>query len=74
MVDKVHTLKLESSGAQTRLICKDCERAFLIIENGELQFLSKHGAKQHENVLTRDHVRLVLFEMYRQSPPEPERW
>jgi hypothetical protein len=66
-------LVIETRGDESRLICNDCQRPFLTIEQGELRFLSKHGSQHHENILTLEHLRMLIVELHRQLHP-PERW
>ena len=66
-------LIIEKRGEATVLICSDCERPFLSIQNGELKFQNKHGAKFHENTITLDQIRTVIFEAWKQLHP-PEYW
>lgn len=72
---KIRRLTIESSGDTASLICGagECDRPFLKIEDGEVKFLSKHGNAQHENVLTLDHLRMIILELERQLQPY-ERW
>lgn len=68
---KIRRLTIESSGDTAALICGagECDRPFLVIEDGEVKFLSKHGNAQHENILTRDHLKMILLEIDRQLQP-----
>ena len=68
---RIRRLTIESTGDTAALICGtgSCERPFLKIEDGEVKFLSKHGNAQHENILTRDHLRMILLEIERQLQP-----
>lgn len=68
-----HRFVLETRGAVSVLICKDCQRPFLDIVDGQIRLKSKHGSVEHENFLTIDHLRMLAVEMYRQTHP-PERW
>lgn len=68
-----HRLTIESKGDTSVIICSHCQRPFFEITNGQIRLLAKHGGKQHENVLTYDHFRLIATVMYQQLHP-PERW
>lgn len=62
-------LTLEKRGDATVLICGDCDRPFLVIENGELKFQNRHASKVHENTISLDQIRTVIFEAWKQLHP-----
>lgn len=66
-------LTIEKRGDATVLICGDCDLPFLSIKNGELRFQNKHGSAKHENIITLDQIRTVIFEAWKQLHP-PEYW
>jgi hypothetical protein len=66
-------LTLESRGNSSAALCSHCDLPFLTIKDGNLLLQAKHGSAKHENTLTIEHLRLLLFEMYRQTHP-PEFW
>lgn len=70
---KIRRLTIETKGDEAALICGGCSRTFLQIENGEVKFLSKHGNAQHENILTLDHLKMIIVELERQLQPY-EHW
>lgn len=71
-----HKFALETRGSVSVLICSECKRPFLDIENGEIRIKSKHGSSEHENRLTIDHLRMLAVAMYTQlhPPRPPESW
>jgi hypothetical protein len=69
----MHKFELVSRGETSVLICSDCKRPFLDVENGEVRIKTKHGDQIHENRLTVEHLRMIAIEMWRQAHP-PERW
>lgn len=62
-------LTFETRGESVALICSDCDRPFLVIENGELKFQNKHGSKAHENTISFEQMRTVIFEAWKQLHP-----
>jgi ribosome-binding ATPase YchF (GTP1/OBG family) len=62
-------LVIETRGNSVVLICADCERPFLSIENGALKFQNKHGAQLHENTINLEQLRTVIFEGWKQLHP-----
>lgn len=62
-------LTIEARDGAVVLICADCDRPFLSIENGELTFQNKHGAQLHNNAIGLEQLRMVMFEVWRQLHP-----
>ncbi len=74
--EKPQTLRLETRGETSVLICTDdenCRFPFATVENGKLSIKSKHYSAQHLNSLTLAHVMMIAVEMRRQLQ-KPEQW
>jgi hypothetical protein len=69
-----HRLIIEHRESGSVLICNRCQKPFLEISDGKVRFQNKHGSQIHKNELTIDHLRVIAFEMYRQSRPPSEGW
>jgi hypothetical protein len=69
-----HRLIIEQRETGSVLICNHCQKPFLEIIEGQARLQNKHGSKIHHNALTVDHLRMVAFEMYRQSRPPTDGW
>jgi len=73
---KPQSLRLETRGETTAIICTDldgCTLPFAVVENGELKIKSKHHSSQCENSLTLAHINMIAVEMRRQLR-KPEVW
>jgi hypothetical protein len=69
-----YRLIIEHRKSGSVLICNRCQKPFLEISDGKVKFQNKHGSQIHKNELTIDHLRVIAFEMYRQSRPPTEGW
>ena len=66
-MEKSHRLILEIRESKSVLICQHCDKPILEIEEGEIKILSKHGSRKHNNVLTIEYLKMLVFEMQRQK-------